>query len=171
MKQAAIAAVIERDLLRDDARPSIDITKCFSCGHSMTYRGLRFCSDRCREWFDAGGPSYEQQQEWVRKPPVLSIVCGGCQKEFESKGLRCCSIDCERAYVERQQNLAIMAEVGIEPKAKRTCERTGCNARIPQWRNGRRVSSKTRFCSRRCQEKSRDSQNITLRAETMKKSA
>src|SRR3974390_1332294 len=104
MRQSEIAAVIERDLLRADARPVIDITKCFSCGYSMTYRGSRFCSDRCRECYDAGNLSYEQQEELARKPSAMSIVCLGCHKEFYSRGLRCCSVECERAYCERQSN-------------------------------------------------------------------
>src|SRR5262249_46024917 len=113
MKQSAIAAAIERDLLRsDNSQPAIDITKCFSCGYSMTYRGSRFCSERCREWFDDGNPSYERQEELARKPSAATIVCLGCRKEFYSRGLRCCSTDCERRYREHQDNLAIMAEVG-----------------------------------------------------------
>jgi len=38
----------------------------------------------------------------------------------------------------------VMAEVGIQPIAKRKCE--CCDAAIPKWRNGRRVSRATRFC-------------------------
>jgi hypothetical protein len=148
MKQAAIAAVIERDLLRGESAPAIDITKCFSCGYSMVYRGNRFCSERCREWFDAGNPSYEQQEESARKPSAISIVCKGCHKALDSKGLRCCSVECERRYCERQNNLAVMAEVGDTPKEKRRCAQ--CDAPIPTWRNGRRVRSSTRFCSPKC---------------------
>jgi hypothetical protein len=151
MKQSDIAAVIERDLLRaDTASPSIDITKCFSCGYSMRYRGSRFCSDRCREWFDAGNLSYEQQEELARKPSAMTIVCLGCRKEFYSRGLRCCSTDCERSYRERQDNLAVMAEVGIEPAPKRHCANPECGQTIPKWRNGRRVRSDLRFCSPKC---------------------
>src|SRR5262249_7734767 len=155
MKQSAIAPVIERDLLRQDtASPSIDITKCFSCGYSMRYRGNRFCSERCREWFDAGNLSYEQQEELARKPSAMSVVCLGCRKEFYSKGLRCCTPDCERHYRERRDNLAVMAEVGMEPTPKPRCQT--CGARIPKWRNGRKVASATRFCSRKCARRQGD---------------
>jgi hypothetical protein len=177
MKQSDIAAIIERDLLRDETRPAANIVACRSCGFTFCYRGRQgdlngnFCSRRCQDWYDAGNPSYEQQQEWCRKPSALTICCVGCGKQFESKGLRCCSIDCERGYREHQDNLAVMAEVGMEPKAKRICERDGCTARIPQWRNGRRVSSKARFCSPKCQQKTRNSQNRILNAERIKKSA
>jgi hypothetical protein len=78
------------------------------------------------------------------------IRCAHCRKEFESLGLRCCSAECERRYREAQDNRAVMAEVGIEPSAKRRCANPGCGVVIPKWRKGRRVSSATRFCSPRC---------------------
>jgi hypothetical protein len=81
------------------------------------------------------------------------IRCAHCRKEFESLGLRCCSADCERRYREAQDNRAVMAEVGIEPASKRRCENPECVAVIPKWRNGRKVSSATRFCSPRCSRK------------------
>jgi hypothetical protein len=46
------------------------------------------------------------------------IRCKFCNKEFESKGLRCCSRECERGYRDRQDNLAAMAEAGIEAAPK-----------------------------------------------------
>jgi predicted nucleic acid-binding Zn ribbon protein len=198
MKQSAIAAVIERDLLRSDDSPLITTVQCFSCGYGMTYRRSRFCSDRCREWFDAGNPSFEDQRQstpWDMRPlravagprgaigtnpwqtsvgdmrpgnHGFHIRCAGCQKEFESKGLRCCSADCERRYRERQDNLKLMAEAGIEPAIKRKCE--ACGAALPKWSKGR--LSKKRFCSARCQKAQRrtemapDGPNPVLSAET-----
>ena len=162
MKQSDIAKVIERDLLRTDTgQPAIDITKCFACGYSMVYRGTRFCSERCRDWFDTGNPSFEDQRSPIvyrwrdgRVMPAgrygFHITCAGCQKEFESLGLRCCSPDCERHYREHQDNLATMAEVGIEVAPKKQCAAPGCSATIPKWRNGRAVRSDTRFCSPKC---------------------
>jgi hypothetical protein len=193
MKQAAIASVIERDLLRDDdAKPRTDITKCFMCGYGMVYRGKRFCSDRCRDFYDANA---SHEQDWLQPPncedvPLgelrviagppgveigsryyvgifgrelmlmkrtrhgFTIRCAGCQKEFESKGLRCCSSDCERRYREREGNLAVMAAAGIQPATKRKCET--CGTGIPKWRNGRQVSKATRFCSTRCSRKAKE---------------
>jgi hypothetical protein len=169
MKQSDIAAVIERDLLRQEARPSINIVPCFSCGYRMIYRGRRgdlngnFCSMRCQDWFDAGNPPYEQQEEWARKPSAMSIVCKGCHKEFYSKGLRCCSTECERRYRERQDNLVIMAEVGIELAAKRHCANPECGQVIPKWRrNGRRVSSAMRFCSRKCARRAKTAEMLEM---------
>jgi hypothetical protein len=81
------------------------------------------------------------------------IACGHCWKDFESTGRRCCSSECERAFKERRDNLAVMAEAGIEPSAKRTCQQ--CGAVIPKWRGGKRVPSNKRFCSSKCAQKAR----------------
>jgi hypothetical protein len=35
------------------------VQKCFSCGGSYTVADGRFCSARCREWFDGGNPPYD----------------------------------------------------------------------------------------------------------------
>ena len=187
MREKDIANVIERDLLRaDDGKPSTEVTKCFSCGYGLTYKGSPFCSERCRDWYDAGNPGCDQ--DWLQRkasdapykviagPPGVAISatyhfgkpdliamrptkhgfmirCAACQREFESKGLRCCSTECEQRYRERQGNLDLMAEVGVEPSAKRKCE--CCGAVIPKWRKGRRVSKATRFCSDRCSRKAK----------------
>jgi hypothetical protein len=163
-----------------------DITKCFMCGFGMLYRGSSFCSDRCRDFYDAGEPGHEQN--WLHGPKTESLPltnlkviagppsieigsfyhhlgdlpatptkctvagymvrCTGCGKKFESRGLRCCSGDCWRRYKQRQENLALMAEAGIEPLPKKLC--ATCGGKIPTWRNGRRVSKATRFCSPKC---------------------
>ncbi|MBR0692698.1 hypothetical protein [Bradyrhizobium lablabi] len=83
----------------------------------------------------------------------FKIHCAGCQKEFESLGLRCCSTSCERRYREREETRAIMSEAGMEPAVKRKCE--ACSNAIPKWRKGRRVSSATRFCSPSCADRAR----------------
>jgi hypothetical protein len=141
---------LAKALLADRNRPvteRTDIGKCFVCERGMMYRGSRFCSERCREWFDAGNqPPIE---------PVLKtrINCANCGQEFDSKGLRCCSTKCERRYRDRQDNLAIMAEVGIEAAPKRRCANPECAEIIPKWRNGRRVRSDQRFCSPKCRSR------------------
>jgi hypothetical protein len=191
MKQSDIAAVIERDLLRVDARPPNNTVQCFSCGYGMTYRRSRFCSDRCREWFDVNNPGLAQ--EWLERkraawrviagppgtvgteyynPGLRStkagclIDCAHCGQEFDSKGLRCCSRDCEQSYRERQHNLAVMAEVGVEPTAKRQCQT--CGARIPKWRKGRKVSSATRFCSRKCARRHKTPEMLEMDSKRLK---
>jgi hypothetical protein len=157
MKRSAIAAVIAHDLLRADDVPSTNVTRCFSCGHGMIYRGNRFCSESCRDWFDDCNPPYASLRIIYRDRASnemrigatgFRIPCAHCGREFDSRGLRCCSTNCERAYRERQDNLAIMAEVGIEPATKRRC--TNCGGTIPRWRNGRQVRQDARFCSPKC---------------------
>ncbi len=167
MTKQAIASAIERDLLRCDAPTGPDTTKCFSCGRGMIDKGSRFCGERCRDdWYDAGRPGLEQ--DWLLPAqrfhgrdghamlPTKNgfvIQCVRCHKEFESRGLRCCSPECERAYREREENLRLMAEVGLELPVKRTC--ADCGAIIPKWRNGRRVSRTTRFCSPGCSRRAK----------------
>jgi hypothetical protein len=82
------------------------------------------------------------------------IACKHCNKEFESKGLRCCSQDCERGYRESQERRTVLKEAGIEPTSRRMCERVGCDRPIPKWKNGRQVSAKVRFCSDLCRKRS-----------------
>jgi hypothetical protein len=162
MTKAALAAVIERDLLSDDEKSRVtETTSCFMCGIGMIDRGSRFCSHRCRLYYDSGAPGYAQ--DYARQPKIkygMSMGphgfyrrCAHCQYEFESNGLRCCSTECERRCGEREANLAVMREIGIEPSRKRLCAE--CGAAIPKWRNGRRVSRATRFCSDRCSRKAR----------------
>ena len=133
---------------------------CFMCGRSMLYRDARFCCDRCRNFYDAGNDpdrpaiSYHWRDGLPMRPGPdgFLIACAHCRKEFNSRGLRCCSTECERAHFERQDNLMVLAAVGIEPATKQKCEH--CEAPIPAWRKGRRVSGKVKFCSRKCQQQS-----------------
>jgi hypothetical protein len=85
----------------------------------------------------------------------FKIDCVGCQKEFESRGLRCCSDQCERRYRERQDNIALMAQAGMEPSVKRRCAGPGCEKTIPKWRNGRAVSKAMRYCSPACRRRAK----------------
>jgi hypothetical protein len=101
------------------------------------------------------------------------IECFGCGKDFDSKGLRCCSTECEHAHHRREEIIKTLAQVGMEVEPKRECEE--CGHDIPTWRNGRKVSSATKFCSRRCAKRARKgaeshppSQNSLLALETEK---
>jgi hypothetical protein len=98
------------------------------------------------------GGIFGDREDAGMKPTTdgFCIHCAHCAKEFESLGQRCCSPKCERGHRERQENLAVMAEVGIAPAVKRRCANPECGARIPAWRRGRKVSSATRFCSPKC---------------------
>jgi hypothetical protein len=160
-----LAAAIERDILADK-RKKYEPAKCFSCGPGYVPKApigddsTRFCGDRCRQWFDDGNPPYDPDYASKTNPRWYSlpmgrhgflIECWGCGKTFDSKGLRCCSTECERAYRRREENAATMAEVGMQVAAKRKCD--VCQGEIPKWRNGRRVSKSTRSCSPKCSKK------------------
>jgi len=165
MRLKKLAAALLADREREPSRHNI--VPCFVCGHTFVYGGRRsdvsgrFCSLRCQDWYDAGNKliADEMIYRWRDGRPMpktsdaFRTNCAHCRKEFESLGLRCCSSECEHAYCEREHNLAVMAEAGIEPSAKRLCEI--CSAVIPKWRNGRRVSKSVRFCSEKCNKRAR----------------
>jgi hypothetical protein len=171
LSKKKLAVAIERDLLAK--RPKSEPTpECFACGHGYTPGpsggddSTRFCSPRCREAYDAGLPSYDppyankSNPRWYNLPMGrhgFIIDCAGCGKRFDSKGLRCCSPACERSLGERGEIERLKAEAGVDYESrlgpKRKCE--GCGGDIPRWRNGRKVSGKTRFCSPSCGEKAR----------------
>jgi hypothetical protein len=171
-KAEKLAALLLADRDRPETTQNHNIVPCFVCGHAFVYRGRqgelsgRFCSIRCQEWYDQGNPGYERQREltkvqyrWRDGRPMrpgkegFYIACKHCNKEFESKGLRCCSKECESAYLESEARKATLKEAGIEPEAKRRCEAPNCDRPIPKWKNGRQVSSKVRFCSPLCRKR------------------
>jgi hypothetical protein len=104
------------------------------------------------------------------------IECFGCGKQFDSTGLRCCSVECERKYLRQRENESIMAEVGMEKPVRRKCEE--CGRDLPNWVKGKRVSKRRRFCSPKCQQRAAkkaglvpDATNPDLNANAAKKSA
>jgi hypothetical protein len=72
MKNTGLAAVIERDLLHNKRVDRDDITKCCTCGAGMVYRNNRFCSDRCRDYYDAGNPGLSQ--DWLRPKSNYGVI-------------------------------------------------------------------------------------------------
>jgi hypothetical protein len=183
-----LAAAIVRDILLGRKSQQASAT-CFACGrsfHSAVTRDAdgnqergRFCSQRCREAFDAGFPAFDpfNADKWYSLPigPAgFRIDCVHCRKQFDSRGLRCCSVECEREHCRK---LELEAKLAGDPfrAEKRKC--LDCGGAIPNWRNGRRVSSATRFCSDRCAISARrknaslgsDDQNPVLSPEIVKK--
>jgi hypothetical protein len=163
--------VIKADLLKaKDAKA--EFPECFACGrtYSKGSTGIepwgleneRFCSDKCRHSYDQGGPAYDPDYASKNNPRWYSlpmgkhgflIDCAHCGREFDSKGLRCCSVECERGLKAKREATTIMAEVEMEPPAKRMCEAPGCSHHIPRWKNGRQVSAKVRYCSPGCRKR------------------
>lgn len=173
-KRTLADAIVRAILAEPERQPGAQ--ECFACGRA--YRGRsRFCSDNCIAAFDAGvryDPDYASKNNpiWYSLPigqHGFLIECAGCKKSFDSRGLRCCSVDCERDYRRKQE---LEAELADDPfrVVKRTCAE--CGRDLPNWRNGRRVSTATKFCSDKCRKSAGrrgSDQNPVLSGETAKK--
>jgi hypothetical protein len=145
----ALAGAIARDILAYQ-RPVAEAPECFSCGRSYSRGDGRFCTPKCREAYDGGSPRYETAKARYSLPlrgQGFEIACAGCNKPFESWGLRCCSPGCERTYRNREDNIATMAEVGMEVSAKRKCE---CGAHIPKWTPTGKLTKKAVILCPKC---------------------
>ena len=129
-----LAAEILADGEAEAATPGYEAPECFSCGRTFHCTGPdgsgRFCSVRCRGWFDDGNPPYEKR---VRLGYTLRmgrhgfvIPCRGCGKDFDSKGSTYCSPGCNKASAARAEAAALMAEVGMDIPEKRMCATPGC---------------------------------------------
>jgi hypothetical protein len=166
----------------DSQLSSSEAIACFSCGRSFLYTTGndfgRFCSARCREWFDAGYPAHRPLDtsrlcNLPIGPHGFLISCAGCGIRFDSKGLRCCSTDCEGSLGRKRELDAFLKDDPFRG-VKRKC--LGCGGDIPNWRNGRRVSAATRFCKPVCQRQTAKKaglasgdQNPVLSVQTAKK--
>jgi hypothetical protein len=70
MKANNLAAALMRDRERPSKKPSSSID-CFLCERSFTYRAPqgdasgRFCSDKCREAYDAGHRRAERSDDMM----------------------------------------------------------------------------------------------------------
>jgi hypothetical protein len=173
---------MEGDLDALAVLPSPEPQDCFACGRSFLHGALRadasgpsrFCSNCWRDAFDAGFPPYAETSRAPRitadfrviaGPDILIVPdlpargdgclirCLGCQREFVSRGLRCCSTECDRAHRERLEIEATVAEVGTEIVPKRKCE--VCGAIIPRWTKGKATPKNKRFCSAKCAARAR----------------
>src|SRR5262245_34263157 len=129
-----------------ETKASRGITECFACRSTFVYRkpddperNARFCSKTCQDAYDAGVRYRPVEIEYRhsdgrimgKRGPGFAVTCPGCNTEFTSLGLRCCSPDCERAYRERQAAIKEAAQIGHAAKPKRTCE--VCGKRIPRY--------------------------------------
>jgi hypothetical protein len=80
---------LARALIADrnrEAASRADISECFVCGHGMLYRGSRFCSDRCREFYDTGAPGH--LEDWrASRALFIATDCTDCP-DLQCPGLR-----------------------------------------------------------------------------------
>jgi ribosomal protein L24E len=181
-----LADRLMEDRAKRASKSAGNIGGCFLCGRSysvlppMGDNSTRFCSDKCQEAYDAGAmpardvnpfavpadqwrviagplPGYMPKIAMQQGKHGFYINCLHCKREFESKGLRCCSVECERAYQGRVAAAQVVAEVGGTLTEKRKC--SICGGPIPKYvgtGKHRRLTNKTKTtCSNRCQEKAR----------------
>jgi hypothetical protein len=154
-KIARLARALLADRARADHRTTSPST-CFLCNRGFVYRPAtddesgRFCSATCRELYDQGqrAASSSTRNYFTLEPGPRGfwITCAGCDRRFESKGLRCCTPECERQARERAETKAVLDEVEMESSHKRTCAIPGCQRTIPNWTNGRKTSSARKYC-------------------------
>jgi hypothetical protein len=180
-------ALAERPEVHVDLNRCLLCSRTFTAGKGVGANG-RFCSRLCIEAFDAGyahrsdgsGP-----KDWAVvvpaydgggavKNPVGSrpyaramtprgdgflVECRHCKKQFVSRGLRCCSPECERQVKEDKKTVALLAEVQMESTGyvPRKCEH--CDGAIPRYTGVGKARKETRkdarFCSKSCAEKAR----------------
>jgi hypothetical protein len=146
------AKVLAKSLLRDRAeraaRPGARV------GNTIKVDRGEFDPFAVRRWrvVAGGDPGYLPKTPMRRGSLGWFITCGGCGREFESKGWAYCSNTCKRESAERGASRALMAEAGIDAPSKRRCE-CGCGRDIPKWKNGKRVSKVTRFFEPACKHK------------------
>jgi hypothetical protein len=151
---------------------------CMTCGRSYAPRGSRFCSERCRESYDNGLPVFappdlDRYYTLPRSGAGFRVSCAHCRQPFTSHGLRCCSVECERALCKRQER---DRELAGDPFRSPRPPCQYCGSPLPRWRRGREVSKATRFCSRKCRDRAarspvlaRGASQRDLRRETAKK--
>jgi hypothetical protein len=92
-KAQRLAEALFRD--RERERPKHNIVACISCGRTFVFgRGKtdgQFCSTRCREWLEAGNPSYEEQQAFNPFRVRTKIIAGKYrEQEGRSRSGRAC---------------------------------------------------------------------------------
>lgn len=159
----SLVDTIKASLLAE--KPKVERASCFLCQRTFTpARGhginRRFCGALCLAAYDAGYVVSFSEPKLYSLPlrgDGFAIECAGCRKSFASRGLRCCSQDCERKTREREDIAATMAEVGMEPAERPACQ--CCGGPIPRWRGAgtrKRATPKgTRYCSEKCSAKAR----------------
>ena len=168
MSISDLAAAILADRIRfSDDEPATVLqegapTKCFACAASFTYRkdpvdgrNGRFCSQRCQAAYDIGVVHKPMSNRLMRaRGAGFALDCAFCKHEFSSKGLRCCSPECETKLRDRQRSEAELASLGLTADQsdfktrRRPC--LVCGSLIPLFRKGRAVSKSAKFCSPRC---------------------
>jgi hypothetical protein len=148
LTQASLAALILADREVRTARPKYEAMECLSCGRGLNYKGPsgddsgRFCHARCREWYDAGNPTYEPSKlvvERVNQVPLRDwrVVAG-------PPGL-----GVGPAYyvgILARTRAPVIGKLTNDEliRPRRLCER--CGHPVPVWIKGRKVSERRKYC-------------------------
>jgi hypothetical protein len=159
----AIRDAILADRLKPSRTQQHQVGPCLKCGRSCVQTESQFCSDGCRKSFESDGRRYVPPPTTVeilgRHLPQgrngVFIVCPGCNKRFESLGLRYCSKDCQNKPDLRES----MGPLAEDEDRRRRCQAPGCTRRIPLFRNGRAVPKSTKYCSESCGARARRAGN------------
>ncbi len=126
----------------------------------------QFCSSRCRDGCDAGCPAHQPydaisflhrfpvSRAIIRQGPRGAIIaCAHCRREFDSRGLHCCTKACERALTNAKALQADIGPLAARPSARRKCE--VCEAKLPRSINGKEVRRYRVYLFRQVCRKSR----------------
>jgi hypothetical protein len=150
-----LAARLLADRQRSERADTSLYNSCFLCGRGFVYRGPmgddsgRFCCPDHRQQYDDGSraATYSRRQHFSMRMGKAGfwIECP-CGKQFESRGWRFCSVQCQREAREYAETMAVRAEVGMDAPVKRKCQKAGCTRSIPNWRRGRRTPRNAKFC-------------------------
>ena len=122
------------------------LASCLACGRS--YHGSsRFCSTNCVTAWDNEVPAYkplEMPYDLPKGPNGFIISCSNCGRRFDSKGLRCCSQQCEKEFQKQDGERKRRNNVVSPFSRAHRCVR--CNEPLRVQLRGR----KRKTCSTRC---------------------
>jgi hypothetical protein len=125
-------------LLRDRAERAA--RKATRAGHVVKVERVEFDPFAIARWrvVAGGDPGYLVKTPMRRGPVGWFITCPACKREFESRGLRCCSTECARAYA----TPSVVGPVCL-----------GCGKPILTARHGRRSRSDRLYHDDKCRKR------------------
>jgi hypothetical protein len=142
------AAQIEADRQAHIARPKHEAPTCFSCGRGFAYKGPqgdesgRFCSTRCREWYDAGKSAYDPPEVTVARITRVPLrewkVIAGRLKIGSAYYADILDRPKKAKRIGRLSNDELI-------RPRRLCER--CGSPLPVWLKGQQVPVTRKYCA------------------------
>jgi hypothetical protein len=168
MKRENIARAILADRKERVAQPKYEAMECLSCGRGFVYKGPsgddsgRFCHARCREWYDAGNPTYEPSKVVVERANQVplrdwKVVAGPPGLEAGSAYYA----DILDRGPKKERVIGKLANDELI-RPRRLCDR--CSQPLPVWINGRKVPSTRLRCLKCSPPKTQKRGNVPSRA-------